>query len=128
MLTRYRMLHGGPTPPVTSRGNLIEADGVTLDVARRRAQVDGHLVHLPAREVALLGVLLTRAGKIVHRAALADAAGIDHTQHRDLARLMLRLHRRIQPSPLSPARIHRVGDTGYLFDSTTRAGNEPTDL
>lgn len=89
---------------------MIQADGLTLDVPRHRVGVDGYLVHLPAREAALLGVLLARAGKVVHRAVLADAAGdIDPTHHRDLDRLMLRLRRRIRPSPLSPVRIHRVG-------------------
>lgn len=120
-------LVGHPAPPAAAPGEdpeqVIQATGVTLDVPRRRAQVDGYLVHLPAREAALLSVLLTHAGQIVYRPALADAAGdIDHSHHRDLDRLMRRLRRRIQPSPLSPARIHRVGDTGYLFDSTTQAG------
>ncbi len=126
MLTWSSVLRRRPRPPVTTQDHVIQADGVTLDVPRRRAQVDGYLVHLPAREAALLGVLLRRPGKIVHRAALAEAAGnIDHTHHSDLDRLMLRLHRRIQPSPLSPARIHRVGDAGYVFDSTTEPGSGP---
>ena len=100
-------------------GQLIEADGVLLDVPRRRADVDGYLLHLPARETALLSLLMARAGQVVHRAALAAAAGTtDQAHHRTLDRMVRRLRRRLQPSPLSPDRLHRVGDTGYLFGSS----------
>jgi DNA-binding response OmpR family regulator len=123
MRTWSTILRRRPRPQSTTQEQVIQADGVVLDVPRRRAQVDGYLVHLPAREASVLGVLLAHAGQVVHRAALADAAGdIDQT-HRDLDRLMHRLRRRIEPSPLTPARLHRVGDTGYLFGSTARAGS-----
>lgn len=80
--------------------------------------VDGHLVHLPAREAAALGLLMAHAGQVVYRAALTEAAwGTEPAHHNDLDRLIRRLRRRIQPSPLSPARLRRVGDTGYTFGS-----------
>jgi phosphate transport system protein len=109
MLTRVTR----PPPSAKSSDEAIEADGVVLDVARRRVHVDGHVVHLPAREAAVLRVLMTRPGQVVYRAALIDAAGTAH--HRALDRLVRRLRRRLQPSPLSPARLHRVGETGYLY-------------
>ncbi|MBV9163234.1 MAG: phosphate signaling complex protein PhoU [Pseudonocardiales bacterium] len=116
---RPAMMLTRPTRPralAKTSAQVIEADGVVLDVARRRAYVDGYLVHFPAREAALLGVLMARAGQVVYRAALADAAGTaDQPQHRALDRLIHRLRRRLQPSPLSPARLHRVGDSGYRF-------------
>lgn len=67
-----------PRSPVVASHEVIEADGVLLHVARRRAHVDGHAVHLPARETAALSVLMTRAGQVIYRNALADAAGIAH--------------------------------------------------
>jgi DNA-binding response OmpR family regulator len=125
MLTRSG---NGRRLPVIAEDRVVEADGVALDVSRRCARVDGYLVRLPGREAALLDVLINHAGKVVHRFALADAAGgRDHTDRRDLDRLMLRLNRRIQPSPLSPERIHRVGENGYLFESTTRTGKSKID-
>ena len=111
MLTRATR----PPPSDKYSDEAIEADGVVLDVARRRVHVDGHVVHLPAREAAVLRVLMTRAGQVVYRAALGDAAGTAH--HRALNRLVRRLRRRLQPSPLCPTRLHRVGDTGYLYGS-----------
>ena len=63
MLTWSTMLRRQPRPPAKTQEQVIQADGVTLDLPRRRAQVDGYLVHLPAREAALLGVLLTHPGR-----------------------------------------------------------------
>ena len=121
MLTWSRRPRRWARPPAQTPQQVIQAGGVVLDLPRRRAQVDGYLVHLPAREAALLSLLLTHADQIVYRPALAAAAGnTNPTDHRDLDRLLHRLRRRIQPSPLSPTRLHRVGDTGYLFSPTTR--------
>jgi DNA-binding response OmpR family regulator len=104
-----------PSPPADPL-QLIQTNGVAFDTRRQRALIDGHVVYLPAREAAVLGLLMARAGQTVHRAALAQAAG-----HRGppaghkVDRLIDRLCRRLQPSPLSPARLHRISETGYLF-------------
>ena len=112
-----------PRSPATTHEHVIQAEGILLDPARRRALIDGYLVHLPARETAILAVLMTHAGQIVHRATLADAAGhTDQPDHPHLDRLMHRLRRRTQPSPLSPARLHPT-ETGYLLSSTARTHN-----
>jgi DNA-binding response OmpR family regulator len=96
---------------------IMESGGVMLDSPRRRIQVDGYVVHLSARETAVLRALMTRAGRVVYRPVLAAAAwGGDVGADRcPLDRLMGQLRRRLEPSPLSPARLHRIGDTGYLF-------------
>src|SRR5262249_36364262 len=61
---------------------------------------------------------MTHAGQIVHRATLANAAGhTDQPDHPHLDRLIHRLRRRTQPSPLSPTRLHPT-ETGYLLSST----------
>jgi phosphate transport system protein len=115
-----------PQAPQDTSDQLVEVDGVVLDVARRRVIVDGYLVHLPAPETAVLSVLMARAGQIVYRTALAAATGTPHQPHRRaLDRMVRRLRRRLQPSALSPARLHRVGDTGYLFGSGHADGQLP---
>lgn len=98
---------------------VIETHGVVLDSLRRRVQVDGYVVHLSARETAVLRALMTRAGRVVYRPVLAAAAwgGDIEADHCPLDRLLGRLRRRLEPSPLSPVRLHRVGDAGYLFGS-----------
>jgi DNA-binding response OmpR family regulator len=124
MLTWSTRLRRRPRPPATTQEHVIQAEGILLDVPRRRALIDGYLVHLPAREAAVLAVLMAHAGQIVHRAALADAAGgNDQPDHPDLDRLMQRLRRRTEPSPLSPARLHHVSDTGYLFQLDSPGGS-----
>jgi DNA-binding response OmpR family regulator len=95
----------------------VEADGVVFD-GRRRVLVDGYLVHLPAREAAVLSVLMARPGQVVYRCALMDAAWGSHwPDHAVVDRVCRRLRRRIEPSPVSPARLRRVGDSGYVFGS-----------
>ncbi|MGH3769322.1 MAG: winged helix-turn-helix domain-containing protein [Pseudonocardiaceae bacterium] len=95
-----------------------DRDGVVLDAPRRRVHVDGYVVHLPARELAVLRVLMARGGQVVYRPALVAAAwGTSQGDHHALDRVVNRLRRRLEPSPLSPARLHRVGDTGYIFGS-----------
>jgi phosphate transport system protein len=124
--TRTDPPDASPQAPQDISDQLVEVDGVVLDVARRRVIVDGYLVHLPAPETAVLSVLMARAGQIVYRTALAAATGTPHQPHRRaLDRMVRRLRRRLQPSALSPARLHRVGDTGYLFGSGHADGQLP---
>jgi DNA-binding response OmpR family regulator len=97
---------------------VIEADGVVFDGLRRRVLVDGYVVHLRAREAAVLGVLMVHPGQLVYNPALVNAGwGTQRAHHSAVDRLMRRLRRRLEPSPASPARLRRVGDTGYIFGS-----------
>lgn len=99
-------------------GQVQEADGVVFDSPRRRMLVDGYLVHLPAREAAVLSVLMARPGQLVYRPVLVDAGwGAQRAHHGVVDQLMRRLRRRLEPSPVSPARLRRVGDAGYIFGS-----------
>jgi DNA-binding response OmpR family regulator len=106
---------------------VMDSHGVVLDSPRRRVQVDGYFVHLSAQEAAVLRAPMTRAGRVVHRPVLAAAAwGSDIDADRSpLDRLLGRLGRRLSPRPHSPARLHRVGDTGYLFGSLPEVNVTP---
>jgi DNA-binding response OmpR family regulator len=102
----------------TDRWQVMESNGVVLDGPRRRVHVDGYVVHLSARETAVLGVLMARTGRVVYRPSLAIAAwGTTQVDHRVLDRLLGRLRRRIEPSPVSPTRLRRIDDAGYIFGS-----------
>lgn len=108
----------------TSYQQVMEVGGVVFDAPRRRLLVDGHVVQLPAREATVLGVLMARPGRVVYRPALAEAAwGTHRARHRAADRLLRRLRRRLEPSPLSPVRLRRVGGTGYTFGSTPNRGS-----
>jgi DNA-binding response OmpR family regulator len=94
----------------------LSADGVTFDVGRRRALVDGYVIHVPPGEANLLALLMRRAGRPVDRCALVqvlrpDLADVDAV----LDRLTRRLRWRLQPGPLSVPRIHATATGDYLF-------------
>ncbi|MBV9139907.1 MAG: winged helix-turn-helix transcriptional regulator [Pseudonocardiales bacterium] len=113
---------GHPKPrPGQARGKdtheqVMAADGLVFDTRRRRVLLDGYVVHLPAREAALLRVLMAHPGQLVARSALVNAAwGAPGPPPGAVDRLLRRLRRRLQLSPVSPARLRRVGDIGYIF-------------
>jgi DNA-binding response OmpR family regulator len=101
-----------------ARGQVMESNGVVLDGPRRRVQVDGYVVHLSARETAVLRVLMARTGRVVYGPSLAITAwGTTRVEHGAVDRLLGRLRRRIEPSPVSPARLRRIDGAGYIFGS-----------
>jgi DNA-binding response OmpR family regulator len=75
--------------------------------------VDGFVVHVPSCEAVVLEVLMSHAGRRVHRAELLDALHTDDTELLD--RYAHWLMRRLQPSPLSPPRVQPVDGYGYQF-------------
>jgi DNA-binding response OmpR family regulator len=66
---------------------------------------------------------MARPGQVVHRSALLSAVWSDTSRAHYTAvdRLLRRLRRRLEPSPVSLTRIHRIGEAGYLFGSRANA-------
>jgi DNA-binding response OmpR family regulator len=99
----------------TERG-VVSADGVTFDVGRRRALVDGYVIHIPPGEASLLERLMRCAGSPVDRSALVQVLRRDlDDADAVLDRLTGRLRRRLQPGPLTAPRIHATATGDYLF-------------
>jgi DNA-binding response OmpR family regulator len=92
---------------------------VDLDLHGRRVLIDGWCVHLPAREAALLMVLMRNAGRVLTATELAQATDSDATEPahavRRTRRFMRRLRRRLTVNPLTPVLIERVGADGFRF-------------
>lgn len=107
--------HSGAGGSGERRPDDLTVAGVALDSAHRRALVDGYVVHLPDSEVAVLQLLMERAGRKVHRCELEEAAHVEDDDA--LERCIRRLNRRLQPSPLSPRRIEAAEGFGYRFVS-----------
>ena len=103
--------------PIAASG-IISVGPVDLDLHGRRVLIDGWCVHLPAREAALLMVLMRNAGRVLTTAELAQATDSDSTEPahavRRTRRFMRRLRRRLTVHPLTPVLIERVGD-GFRF-------------
>lgn len=88
---------------------------VVFDRARRRVLLDGHIVHLPAAEAAVLEILMTGAGRVLSSVDLAHALGSQCRSPGVAARLARRLRRRLTVSPLQPPIIERVGRSDHRF-------------
>jgi DNA-binding response OmpR family regulator len=71
-----------------------------LDVVGRRVLIQGCMVRLPAREAAILEVLMRNPGRVVSLSELSGAIDQpqDHSEH--VARWVRRLARRLVISPL----------------------------
>ena len=104
--------------PIAASG-IISVGPVDLDLHGRRVLIDGWCVHLPAREAALLMVLMRNAGRVLTTAELAQATDSDSTEPahavRRTRRFMRRLRRRLTVQPLTPVLIERVGADGFRF-------------
>jgi DNA-binding response OmpR family regulator len=94
---------------------MIEVAGVALDPAGRRVYLDGAPVELPAKEFAILEILLRNAGKVISRGQLESALyGWDEGVESNAVEVYIHHLRR----KLGPERIRTLRGIGYLFEKT----------
>lgn len=89
--------------------------GLRIDRARRRVQVDGHTIDLTALEYELLAALVEQPGRVFDRDLLAEAV---HGRHwsafdRSIDVLVSRLRRKLGDDPKQPRFIRTVAGVGY---------------
>jgi DNA-binding response OmpR family regulator len=93
---------------------VLEAGGISLDVAARTATVDGRPVDLSAREFALARELMEHAGHVLSREQLLDRVwGYEVTGSSNVVDVYVRYLR----AKLGAARISTVRGVGYRFES-----------
>ncbi|MDD3530815.1 MAG: response regulator transcription factor [Gallionellaceae bacterium] len=98
---------GGQAAPILSVG------GIELDPAGRRAYRDGTAVELPAKEFAILELLLRNAGKVISRGQLEAALyGWDEGVESNAVEVYIHHLRR----KLGAERIRTLRGIGYLFE------------
>lgn len=98
---------GGQAAPMLSVGP------VALDPAGRRAYLDGAPLDLPAKEFAILELLLRNAGKVISRAQLESALyGWDEGVESNAVEVYIHHLRR----KLGAERIRTLRGIGYLFE------------
>jgi two-component system OmpR family response regulator len=96
---------------------LMQFDGLTIDLARRRVLVNGQEVHLTSREFDLLAHFATHPGLVYSRAQLLDLVwgygheGYEHTVNSHINRLRAKIER----TPAAPRFILTVWGVGYKF-------------
>jgi DNA-binding response OmpR family regulator len=104
------------TPPPDD-GDVIEADGVRIDVPRRVVEVDGRPVQLTYLEFELLRTLAATPGRVYSRQALLDKlwGGSAFRDPRTIDVHVRHLREKIEPDASDPEYIFTVRGVGYRF-------------
>jgi len=94
---------------------------VDLD-ARRLSNADGATIEMAKSEFDVLEVFLTRANRLLTRAALSEAIGFDDDSDasRALDIRIMRLRKKIEDDPSNPKFLRTVRGEGYIFSPTAR--------
>lgn len=97
----------------------LSVDGVRLDPAQHRVDVDGEEVNLPLKEFELLHLLLANAGRVLPRDTLIDRVwGHDYVgDTKTLDVHIKRLRGKIEVDPSNPVRITTIRGLGYKYTS-----------
>lgn len=97
--------------------DVVEVDGVRIDVERHQVNVDGEDVRFALREFELLELLLRNAGRVMTRGQLIDRIwGSDYVgDTKTLDVHIKRLRSKIEKDPSNPERLITVRGLGYKY-------------
>lgn len=97
---------------------ILEFDGLTIDVGRRQVSVDGEQVELRPREFDLLAYLASHPGRPFTRdALLSDVWGYDYLGDSRTVDVHIRwLRMKIEREPSHPTRLVTTRGVGYRFE------------
>lgn len=113
VLRRARSAAQAPTTSVLADGD------IALDLAARRATVDGAEVSLTIREFDLLAFFLTHQGKAFTREELLEQVwGWNFGDHSTVTVHVRRLREKIEADPANPVRLATVWGVGYRYDGS----------
>ncbi|HET9257190.1 MAG TPA: hypothetical protein VFO16_18600 [Pseudonocardiaceae bacterium] len=132
-MSRMGWWPGSLSPESAQRQIPLVVGPVALDVLGCRALVEGRVIHLPAREAAILEVLMRNPGRVMLVSELCAAIGERADRGEHVARWARRLARRLVLSPLlapliESVGIESVGDEGYRYTSTEFPAEERLDV
>ena len=102
---------------VDEDGELISAEGLTIDLARRLVEVGGHRVQLTYVEFELLRILASNPGRVYSRRMLLEAlwGGADYREPRTIDVHVRHLREKLERDPAEPEYILTVRGVGYRF-------------
>ena len=97
--------------------DLIEPEGVRIDVPRRTVEIAGHQVRLTYVEFELLAVLARSPGRVFSRRQLLERlrGGADYREPRTIDVHVRHLREKIERDPREPELILTVRGVGYRF-------------
>ncbi|HEX4102619.1 MAG: response regulator transcription factor [Pseudonocardiaceae bacterium] len=95
----------------------IDDDGLTVDVAGRRAVLAGQELALTGREFELLAFLIQHPGRAFTRSELLEQVwGWSFGDHSTVTVHVRRLREKVEADPTVPRRIATVWGVGYRYD------------
>jgi DNA-binding response OmpR family regulator len=108
-------------PPASARAEVIEAEGVHIDVVRRVVAIRGEPVQLTFLEFELLRTLAANPGRVYSRQALLEMlrGGADYRDPRTIDVHIRHLREKIERDPADPEYIFTVRGAGYRFREAT---------
>jgi two-component system KDP operon response regulator KdpE len=118
LLARIRAtLRRVPQQPDHAELKQLSQRGVEIDLASRRASVNGRTSRLTAKEFDLLSYLLARPNKTIsHRELLQAVWGPDYGDELEYVRVFInRLRKKIEPNPTEPQFLVTDAWAGYRF-------------
>jgi DNA-binding response OmpR family regulator len=101
----------------SAREELISADGLRIDLAKRRVEVRGEAVQLTYVEFELLRTLAARPGRVFTRQMLLEALWGDsaYREPRTIDVHVRHLREKLEADPAEPEYITTVRGVGYRF-------------
>jgi DNA-binding response OmpR family regulator len=102
---------------VDEDGEVISAQGLTIDLARRVVEVGGNRVQVTYVEFELLRILASHPGRVYSRRMLLEAlwGGADYREPRTIDVHVRHLREKLEPDPAEPEYILTVRGVGYRF-------------
>jgi two-component system, OmpR family, response regulator len=102
---------------VDEDGEVISAEGLTIDLARRLVEVRGNRVQLTYVEFELLSILASHPGRVYTRRMLLEAlwGGADYREPRTIDVHVRHLREKLERDPAEPEYILTVRGVGYRF-------------
>jgi DNA-binding response OmpR family regulator len=111
------LLRRSQMSPAPVHGDLIQADGLEIDLGRRIVSVRGKRVQLTYLEFELLRMLAAHPGRVYTRRALLETlwGGADFRDQRTIDVHVRHLREKIERDPSDPEYIFTVRGAGYRF-------------
>jgi DNA-binding response OmpR family regulator len=102
---------------VDGGGDVISAEGLTIDLARRAVEIRGERVQLTYVEFELLRILASHPGRVYSRRMLLEAlwGGADYREPRTIDVHVRHLREKLERDPADPEHILTVRGVGYRF-------------
>jgi DNA-binding response OmpR family regulator len=106
-----------PRPVAADEGEVISADGLRIDIARRSVLVRGEAVQLTYVEFELLRTLAANPGRVYSRRMLLESlwGDADYREPRTIDVHVRHLREKLEQDPAEPAYILTVRGVGYRF-------------